>query len=94
MTITPKAIALAQQRRLLAASDIAGMCGVCLKTIHNWVDEGKVPEIRTPGGHRRFRPAEVIAFLQRFAFDIPAWLTELAARVEQEKSSAPTAQAG
>jgi excisionase family DNA binding protein len=35
------------------------------KTVTRWAQQGKLHSIRTLGGHRRYREAEVHAFLDR-----------------------------
>jgi len=47
----------------LDLSEAADVLGVHFTTLRRWVDAGKVPCIRTPGGRRRFRRAELIEFL-------------------------------
>lgn len=37
------------------------------KTVTRWAAGGKLSSIRTPGGHRRFREAEVKALLDQSA---------------------------
>lgn len=44
------------------------------KTIHNWVDKGKLAAFRTPGRHLRFEPEKVHAFLKEYGYPIPASL--------------------
>ena len=39
------------------------MFGVRPSTIARWAREGKITPLLTPGGHRRYRPAEVREFL-------------------------------
>jgi excisionase family DNA binding protein len=48
----------------LELSEAADLLGVHFTTLRRWVDAGKVPCIRTPGGRRRFRRAELIDFLE------------------------------
>ena len=58
----------------LKASDLAAICQVDLKTIHNWFDRGRISGFRTPGRHLRFTSGSVVAFLDQFGFDVPpAW---------------------
>lgn len=40
------------------------LLGVHYTTLRRWADDGKVPHYRTPGGRRRFKRAELMAFLQ------------------------------
>ena len=44
----------------------AGHLGVAKSTLRRWADQGRVPAFYTPGGHRRFRRADLDAFLERF----------------------------
>lgn len=48
----------------LDLSDAAQMLGVHFTTLRRWADAGQVPCFRTPGGRRRFRSAELVAFLE------------------------------
>jgi len=48
----------------LGLSQAADFLGVHFTTLRRWVDAGKVPCIRTPGGRRRFRHAELADFLE------------------------------
>jgi excisionase family DNA binding protein len=48
----------------LSARAVSELCGVELKTIHNWVAEGRLAHFRTPGRHLRFQYDEVMRFLQ------------------------------
>lgn len=47
----------------LELGEAAAFLGVHFTTLRRWVDAGKVPCIRTPGGRRRFRRTELVAFL-------------------------------
>ena len=44
---------------LLSVSAVADLLGVHVDTVRRWTDEGKLPEVRTPGGHRRVPRAAV-----------------------------------
>lgn len=44
---------------LLTAGDVAARFGVSRNTIDHWVQRKWLPVFRTPGGHRRFRRADV-----------------------------------
>ena len=43
-----------------------------LKTVHNWVKLGHLTGLRTRGGQLRFHRAEVIRFMRRCNYPIPA----------------------
>lgn len=60
------------------ASQLASICDVDLKTIHNWCDRNDDQQepaqlecFRTPGGHLRFRHSAVLRFLSRWGYPIP-----------------------
>ncbi len=60
------------------ASQLASICDVDLKTIHNWCDRhdnsddpAELESFRTPGGHLRFKHAAVLRFLSRWGYPIP-----------------------
>lgn len=42
----------------------AEILGVHPATVRNWADKGDVPSRRTPGGHRRFRKADLLQYAQ------------------------------
>lgn len=58
MSVTPLA-APARPERLLTPGEVAAMFRVDPKTVTRWASAGRLGSIRTPGGHRRFREAEV-----------------------------------
>lgn len=66
--------------KLLTASDLATLCEVDLKTIHNWVDRGRIAHFRTPGRHLRFRAADVAEFLRAWGYSVPRELARATAR--------------
>ncbi len=45
--------------RLLTPGEVAALFRVDPKTVTRWATAGRIGSIRTPGGHRRFREAEV-----------------------------------
>lgn len=59
---------------LLTAPQVARHCSADLKTIHNWVNAGQIRSFRTPGRHLRFRPEDVVEFLERYGYPIPTEL--------------------
>jgi excisionase family DNA binding protein len=49
---------------------VAGILGVSLPTVVNWVNTGKLPAHRTPGGHRRMTREDVIAFARTYDYPL------------------------
>src|SRR5512133_2363144 len=70
----------AVREKLLTASDLAALCEVDLKTIHNWVDRGRIAHFRTPGRHLRFRAADVADFLRAWGYTVPRELARASSR--------------
>jgi excisionase family DNA binding protein len=50
---------------LLTPAEVAALFRVDPKTVTRWAQQGKLRSIRTLGGHRRYREAEIQAFLER-----------------------------
>lgn len=48
---------------LLTPSEVARMFRVDPKTVTRWAQAGRLPAIRTLGGHRRFRLSDIQAAL-------------------------------
>lgn len=67
--------------RLLTATQVARMCGVDIKTIHNWVAKGRIRGHRTGGRHLRFWPLDVVDFLRAWELGIPETLRAARLRV-------------
>lgn len=49
---------------LMTPSEVARLFRVDAKTVSRWAQEGKLPCIRTLGGHRRYPREEVMRLLQ------------------------------
>ncbi|WP_044248962.1 helix-turn-helix domain-containing protein [Chondromyces apiculatus] len=69
------------REKLLTASDLASLCEVDLKTIHNWVDRGRIAHFRTPGRHLRFRAADVAEFLRAWGYAVPRELARATSKL-------------
>lgn len=53
-----------QSDRWLELGEAAEHLGVHFTTLRRWVDEKRVPCYRTPGGRRRFKESELLAFVE------------------------------
>lgn len=49
--------------KLMTPREVAKLFGVDPKTLTRWANEGKIPSLRTLGGHRRYRESVVKAML-------------------------------
>ncbi|MGK0347351.1 MAG: excisionase family DNA binding protein, partial [Myxococcota bacterium] len=47
------------------------MFGVSLGTVANWVDSGRLPAHRTPGGHRRIGSVDLRMFADALDYAVP-----------------------
>lgn len=52
---------------LLTPAEVATLFKVDAKTVTRWANSGKLTSIRTLGGHRRYKQAEVRALLTKGA---------------------------
>lgn len=59
--------------QLLRTTDVAALFQVSERTVSEWARRGRIPSVRTPGGHRRY-PADRIRELlgQTGALDEPS----------------------
>ena len=55
----------AAQPEWLTLGQAAKYLGVAQSTMRKWSDLGRVPAFYTPGGHRRYRRADLDQFLDR-----------------------------
>jgi excisionase family DNA binding protein len=52
-----------EAERLLTPAEVAALFRVDPKTVTRWAKAGKLSAIRTLGGHRRYREAEIMRLL-------------------------------
>ena len=50
--------------RLLRTSEVALLFRVSERAVTDWARRGRIPSVRTPGGHRRYPADEVWALLE------------------------------
>jgi excisionase family DNA binding protein len=48
-----------KEDRLMTPAEAAAELKVGVRALSIWESEGKIPAVKTPGGHRRYRPADV-----------------------------------
>jgi len=64
------------RRSFLTTFEISQICEVNPTTVQNWVKEKKLKAHATPGGHRRIRREDLIAFMKQFDLPLPAALLD------------------
>jgi excisionase family DNA binding protein len=55
----------------LTSHEVANYTQFNPSTINKWVKENLIPAFRTPGGHRRIKVADLLAFLREHEMPIP-----------------------
>lgn len=58
-------VAGSTQGRLLRTREVALLFQVSERAVTEWARRGRIPSVRTPGGHRRYPADEVWVLLQR-----------------------------
>ena len=51
--------------RLLRTREVAMLFQVSERAVTDWARKGRIPSVRTPGGHRRYPADEIRALLER-----------------------------
>lgn len=65
---------------LLTSSEVGQLLQVNASSVKKWVNDGRIAAHRTPGGHRRIRAADLVAFLTAHRIPIPRELEQLSRR--------------
>jgi two-component system response regulator VicR len=55
----------------LTTGEIADLCHVHLRTVLQWIHDGKLKSYRTPGNHSRVKVDDYIIFLKQYNMPIP-----------------------
>lgn len=55
---------MSPQRQLLTPREASRLLGISYPTIKNWILNGKLKSVRTPGGHHRLTTASLQPFLE------------------------------
>lgn len=71
-----KTVSRKRRHPRITTGDVARMFNTGPKTVTKWADEGwlahhRIPTISGKGGDRRFRPADLIHFAQKYGLPIP-----------------------
>lgn len=65
---------LSEPDRLLTSHQVGQLLQMNPSSVNNWVNEGRIPAFRTPGGHRRIRLADLLRFLETHRIPVPQGL--------------------
>ena len=65
-----------RDKSVFTTFDAAKLCHVSPLSIINWVNAGRLPAFRTPGGHRRIRREDLVKFMRDNGMPIPEELRE------------------
>jgi excisionase family DNA binding protein len=60
--------------RLFTSTEVGDLLQVNPSSVKKWVNAGFLSAFRTPGGHRRIRAADLLAFLDRHRIPVPTAL--------------------
>ncbi len=60
---------------LLTSYQVGALLQVNPSSVNKWIKDGRIPAYRTPGGHRRIRATDLMAFLVAHNMPIPGGLT-------------------
>lgn len=66
-----EASAAAPSSRLLRTGEVARLFRVSERAVTEWAARGRLPSLRTPGGHRRYPADEVLALYEELNGDPP-----------------------
>jgi excisionase family DNA binding protein len=59
------------KKAVFTTFEAAKLCHVSPLSIINWVNAGRLPAFRTPGGHRRIRREDLLSFMRDNGLPIP-----------------------
>ena len=76
---TPKAQEI-RADSLLTSYQVGALLQVNPSSVNKWVKDGRIPAFRTPGGHRRIRASDLVAFLTEHKMPVPTSLAHASRR--------------
>jgi excisionase family DNA binding protein len=65
-----------RRKSVFTTFETAKLCHVSPLSIINWVNAGRLPAFRTPGGHRRIRREDLVRFMRDSGIPLPEELRE------------------
>src|SRR5947199_7300172 len=65
-----------QTKTIYTTHEVSRLLHVNPRSVINWIEQSLLPSYRTPGGHRRIRHDDLLAFLRKHQIPTPASLVE------------------
>jgi excisionase family DNA binding protein len=78
---------------LVRPSALARFWAIHPRTLHTWIQQGRLAALRSPGNHVRLRVADIRAFCEREGMPVPPFVTPPPRRAVVAGASEPTARA-
>jgi excisionase family DNA binding protein len=63
-------------KSIYTTHEVSRLLHVNPRSVINWIEQDRLPSYRTPGGHRRIRHDDLLAFLRKHDIPTPAGLVE------------------
>src|SRR3989441_5150 len=63
-------------KTIYTTHEVSRLLHVNPRSVINWIEQNLLPSYRTPGGHRRIRREDLLAFLKKHQIPTPASLVE------------------
>src|SRR6516162_5150330 len=63
-------------KSIYTTHEVSRLLHVNPRSVINWIEQNLLPSYRTPGGHRRIRREDLLAFLRKHQIPTPASLVE------------------
>lgn len=65
-----------KEKKYFSAMEAAKICGVVNQTVINWINNGHLKGVKSPGGHFRIYTQDLVAFMIKQGMEIPDFLKE------------------
>ena len=65
-----------EPKTIYTTHDVSRLLHVNPRSVINWIEQSLLPSYRTPGGHRRIRHDDLLAFLRKHQIPTPALLID------------------
>jgi len=65
---------MADFSEFISTKEVAGLFSVTETTVKRWADEGLIPCVKSPGGHRKFRLNDIVEFAETQGYPVTGTL--------------------